>query len=135
MENSVISLLNNAIEAGMITDTALLLLIIGFLAFIYRTILRPIVDRVNNVPTYNDVQKIIEDQKSNDSINLDELKSRLEKIVEYLELIEADSNISTRDIQDLKRDLDNIKQILNQFQGHLMYNNGGRGHWGNKELK
>jgi len=42
-------------------------------------------------------------------------------------------NTSEREIKQIKEDVEKIKAILNQFQGHMMYNT--RSDFGNRELR
>jgi predicted RNA-binding protein (virulence factor B family) len=51
-----------------------------------------------------------------------------------LDEVEDLSEGSYREIRELKKDVEQIKQILNQFQGHLMYSDKSNS-FGNRELR
>ena len=58
----------------------------------------------------------------------------LDKLVEKLDGVDEVAKNNGRDLTEIKHDVENIKQILNQFQGHMMYNDQPR-NFGNRELK
>ena len=70
------------------------------------------------------------------SLNFDVLIEKFNKIAEVLVTVECVDKENGKELDELKRDLEHIKQILNQFHGHLIYNAERRAaYFGNKELK
>lgn len=134
MESGLFTLISDLVTAGAIADTTLLLIIISLLGLGYRYIFVPMLDKLNSVPSIDNVKKIVNSSAELSELDLNEVSKKLDKIVEVLDEIEGTGDSNRRDIKDLRRDVEQIKQILNQFQGHLMYG-GGPSHFGNRELK
>lgn len=134
METGLFTLISDLVDAGAIADTTLLLIIISLLGLAYRYIFVPMLDKLNSVPTIDNMKNIVNQSAEISELDLDEVSKKLDKIVEVLDEIEGTGEANRRDIKDLRRDVEQIKQILNQFQGHLMYG-GGPSHFGNRELK
>jgi chromosome segregation ATPase len=89
-------------------------------------------DKIRSVPNEDSLKQIVKENSS--ELELKEVSNKLDKLIEALDEIESTGNSNRRDIKDLRRDVEQIKQILNQFQGHFMYS-GGPSHFGNRELK
>lgn len=134
MESSLITLVSELIDAGFIADTTLLLIIIALLGYAYKFLLIPMIDKLNSMPTMDNLKGIVSDSAHGGELDIEEVSKKLDKIVEVLDEMEETGDANRRDIKDLRRDVEQIKQILNQFQGHLMYG-GGPSHFGNRELK
>lgn len=134
VESGLFTLISDLVTAGAIADTTLLLIIISLLGLGYRYIFVPMLDKLNSVPSIDNVKKIVNSSAELSELDLNEVSKKLDKIVEVLDEIEGTGDSNRRDIKDLRRDVEQIKQILNQFQGHLMYG-GGPSHFGNRELK
>lgn len=131
---SLISLIGDLVKDGSLADTTLLLIIISLLGVLYKFFLVPMFDRLSSVPNVDDLKQIIKASEDKSEIELKEVSNKLDKVIEALDEIESTGNANRRDIKDLRRDVEQIKQILNQFQGHFMYN-GAPSHFGNRELK
>ncbi len=134
MELNLVTLISDLIDAGLVADTTLLLIILALMGYAYKFILVPMLDKLNAAPTLENLKGIVGDSAHDGELNIEEVSKKLDKIVEVLDEMEETGDANRRDIKDLRRDVEQIKQILNQFQGHLMYG-GGPSHFGNRELK
>lgn len=134
MESSLFTLISELANGGVIADSTLLLIIIGLIGLGYSYVLKPLVTRSENTASLDNIKAIADEIHKENELNIEEVSKKLDKIVEVLDEIESTSENNRRDIKELRRDVEHIKQILNQFQGHLMYG-GGPSHFGNKELK
>ena len=132
MEATIFSVINSLFEKGIITDTFLLLIIIAIQLLSYKYILRPIFD---NIKVIDQFKKNLDEHYAGDRIELDKICKSLDKIIRMLEEIEKEDGSSSKDLISLKQDVEKIKQILNQFQGHLMYGTRRSSDFGNRELK
>jgi len=134
MENGIFSIFNEAVNAGIITDTALLLIIIGLIGGLYKYMFRPMSDKLMSIPSSSDIEDIV--NTGNADLHISNIANKLEELVNKLDQISEISKGNERDIEDIKRDIEHVKQILNQFQGHMMYGGGRRaGDFGNQELR
>lgn len=134
MESGILAIINTLVEHGIIGDTSLFLIIIALILVGYVYVLKPIKDRILTVPSDSNVKKMIDDAAKLEVLNIDEASKKLDKIVEVLDKVAEVGKDSHRDVSEIKRDIETIKQILNQFQGHLMYNRINND-FGNRELK
>ena len=136
MEAGFFSLLSDVVTAGVVTDGTLLLFIFALAWMGYKYVLKPLSDKVDSLASADDLNKVMEEHDNFSEYEIEELSKKLEKLLEKLDVVEELSKNHDRDIQDLKRDIEHIKQILNQFQGHLMYSGNRRSpDFGNRELK
>ncbi len=131
---SLITLISELVKDGIVADTTLLLVIISLLGVLYKFFLVPMFDKLSSVPSLDSLKQIIKESDGKSELELKEVSNKLDKLIEALDEIESTGNSNRRDIKDLRRDVEQIKQILNQFQGHFMYS-GGPSHFGNRELK
>lgn len=132
--DSIITLLSDAAKEGIIADSTLLLIIIALLGFLYKFFLVPMLDKLKSVPSNAQIKESLKESENNSDLKLEEVSKKLDKMIEVLDEIEDNGDANRRDVKELRRDIEHIKQILNQFQGHLMYG-GGPSHFGNRELK
>lgn len=136
MDVQLISIINLLIEKGILADTSLILIVISMLVLGYKYILKPIHFKMKDVPTKEDLGEVLDQKFKTESLNLDELSKKLEKLTELLDAIEDIERDSYRELEALKHDIEQIKQILNQFHGHLIYSGRRRdSDFGNRELK
>jgi methyl-accepting chemotaxis protein len=142
METSIVSIISDLAVSGILTDTSLLIIIISILVLSYKYFIIPLLSKVSEQPTTEDLTSIL--QNSNDIIEsqIDEvneisikLEKLLDKIVGDLDEVYDLSKNNTRDVTEIRSDAAQIKQILNQFQGHMMYSNSQSRDFGNRELK
>lgn len=134
MESGFITIVNSLIDKGIIADTSLFLIVAGLLIYGFRYWIKPMYDMLREVPTVDVLKEVVEENAEVEELNVEEMSKKLEKIVEVLDKVEDLGRGNYRETRELRKDIEQIKQILNQFQGHLMY--GGRsGDFGNRELK
>lgn len=134
MEASVLGILTSLINSGVISSHALLLLIIGLLVIGYIYVFKPTLKRVTTIPSKREMNDIINDSTQKEDVNFEEAAKKLEKIMDMLDNVEDLGKGNKRNISQMRRDIESIKQILIQFQGHMMYGNRSS-EFGNKELK
>lgn len=133
MESGLFAILSDLVQSGSITDTSLLLIIIALMGLCYVYVLKPMIGSLDKTVSVSNVEDIISKSSTDHQYELEEVSDRLDKLIETLDEIGQHSKDSIRDIKEIRQDVQNIKQILNQFQGHFMYNNPG--HFGNRELR
>ena len=134
MESGILAIISILIEKGIIADTSLFLIIIALLLVVYVYVLKPIKDRIFKVPTDSSIKELIDEAAKLEVLNIDEASKKLDRIIDVLDKVAEVGKDSHRDVSEIKRDIETIKQILNQFQGHLMYNRTNSD-FGNRELK
>lgn len=133
MEEVLASILGILMQHGIIADTSLLFIIIGILCLLYFYIFKQLKEKLHLIPTFNDLKNLIDEDFKLQGINLTELNNKLVKVVDTLDDIEDLNKDCDERVQELKKDLEIIKQILVQFQGHLMYS--PRNNFDNRELR
>lgn len=131
----ITKLIGDLVAEGTIAETTLLLILIGLSIWAYRNVISPLKKRVDAIPTYDEVKVYADNLDDGHIDSIKDVSLKLDKIVEELDKIEELGKENKRDIQDLKRDIDSIKTMLNQFQGHMMYSNRRASDFGNQELK
>jgi uncharacterized coiled-coil protein SlyX len=138
METGIITIIGDLAATGQLTDTTLLIIIISLLGLSLKYLIIPLASRLKKQPStdelnaaIHDVSDVVEEQVGVASAKLSRL---LDKLVEKLDDVDEVVKNNGRDITEIKHDVEQIKQILNQFQGHMMYNDQPR-NFGNRELK
>lgn len=109
-------------ETGVFTDAGLSAVIIAMIIFLYKYVLEPMQTRIQDLPTRNDLKELIDESNEIEELNLEELTNKLNEISESLKDIEGLDRGSYRSIKEIRKDVDEIKTLLVQFQGHMMYN-------------
>lgn len=130
----IISLLTSLTESGILDHVSLLLIIIAFLLWVYRNVLTPLKKKVDTMASHDEIKAHVKEVDSIHMNAIHHLSKKLDGLLEELKKVEDYSKSNSRDIIELRRDIEQIKQILNQFQGHLMYNKKGSD-FGNQELR
>lgn len=128
------SILSEAIKDGRLSTESLLMLLNGLVIAAYMMVVRPIKDKIDTLPSIVDVKDIIDETNKIDKVRLDEIAARLDKIVKDIDEIHGLDEDTYREIINMRRDVETVKQILNQFQGHMMYGRRSED-FGNKELR
>lgn len=138
MESQIFNFISALVENGTITDAGLLLIIILMICALSYYVLRPIYNKIQLVPSKEDVQEIIKAKIDIEEKHLGEIgeniSKKLDKMSDLLDEVDDLGKGSYREVKELKKDIEQIKQILNQFQGHLMYS-GKTSSFGNRELR
>ena len=116
-------------------DAHVVVLILAVSGVLYWKVLKPMKARIDLIPTSPECQVLIDTQTSDSKAEMGELLDKLDGIIESLSEIGDLDGSSYKEIITLKRDVEGIKKILNQFQGHFLYSNSRGGDFGNRELK
>lgn len=131
----ILKMISESAANGTIADTTLILITIAVQFLLYKYILAPMKNRVDNIATVAEVTACVNSVddvhvKTLDIVlkKLDELEKKVEQLEDCLKVEQLDRNI-------IKRDIESIKTILNQFQGHMLYNNNHGEAFGKIELK
>lgn len=134
MEMLIAKLTEVAIAAG-VTEAGLMIVIIFALSFLYRYLFSPMHEKIKIIPSHDDIYELIEKNNSKSLKDLREVIDQLDIIEGKLDRVDEYENITDINIKDLRRDIEAVKTILNQFQGHMMYSGRRSGDFGNEELK
>lgn len=135
METGILTVIQTLIKEGIFTETSLELVIIAILLYLYKYILRPTKALVKETATSNEVQSLSNDLIQFEELNIEELQIKMNSIIAQLETLERHCILTDTQLEDFKRDAEYIKKLLNQFQGHLLYNHKSINNFGNRELK
>lgn len=129
------SIISEAMKNGYISTETLLLMLNGLVIFGYIRVIKPLKDRIDTLATLKDIKESNDASTKEKKINLDEITEKLDKIIDNIDEIQDLGGNKYREITNIRRDVETVKQILNQFQGHMMY--GGRRveDFGNRELR
>lgn len=134
MEAALISFFTQLVASGSITVSGLIVIVIVMLIGITYYLLTPIHKTVKGTPSLDDVRELINSQGNVDAAHVESINKTLDEIIKKLEEIDSYDRDNYRELKELRRDVESVKQILNQFHGHMLY---GRtpSDFGNKELK
>jgi len=135
METGLFQLIRDLAEAGVLTDTTLILIVIALLGLGYKHVLRPIRDKVELHPTIDEIKSIAQTRNEEEELNVEELRNKLDQMLIKINEIERYTENHGRELKEIQHDVEHIKQILNQFQGHFMYGSRRASDFGNKELR
>lgn len=134
MESQFFAFLATLLSGGVLSEGALILILIFMVSALSYYFIRPMFKKVEKIPDVTELKKLLKDTSDGDHQDIHVLSKKLDKIMSILEELDDIGRADYREVKDLKRDVETIKQILNQFQGHMMY--GGRASdFGNRELK
>jgi len=132
----IISIINDALRNGDISSDALLILMTLLIVIGYINVIKPLQEEINTLAIQNDNDTITSEkwfQKGSEE--LDKILENMNKIISNIDDTNDISKSSYKEIIDMRRDLETVKQILNQFQGHMMYGYRRQDDFGNKELR
>lgn len=132
MEAPILAFITNLVAAGVISTNSLIVIIIILICAISYYFIRPMFQKVDKLPTTEQIEEMLQRKMEIDSSYVADLERKLDKLIEWMDELEDLNKDSNREIMELRRDIETIKQILNQFQGHMLYS---RNDFGNKELK
>lgn len=133
METAIFTFLSGLVTSGTISPSALILIVILFLCVLSFYIFRPMLTRIKTMPTKADVEEIIKIKKEFDKTCIDDVNTKLDKVLDVMDKIDNLDENNYREVKEMRRDIETVKQILNQFQGHMMY--GHSNDFGNRELR
>ena len=129
----IISMFIEAAQSIGADGTAVSALTLAVLGLLWRFILGPMNERIKSVPTADDVVGIVRDVQSRQMSELKAVSSKLDEIESKLSAISDSENTGTHNMSEIRRDIEVVKTILNQFQGHMLYSK--RSFDGNQELR
>ena len=128
-------IISEAMKNGYISTETLLLMLNGLVIFGYIKVIKPLKDRIDTLATLKDIKESNDASTKEKKINLDEITEKLDKIIDNIDEIQDLDGNKYREIIDIRRDVETVKQILNQFQGHMMYGVRRVEDFGNRELR
>lgn len=134
MESAFFSFLMKLFVAGNISTNGLIVFVILLICSLSYYVFRPMFRDVKTLPTRQYIDEIIKRKTDTDKKCIEEMGKKLNKILEVMDQIDDIDKNSYREVKELRRDIETVKQILNQFQGHMLYGNRSSD-FGNKELK
>lgn len=129
------SIISEAMKNGYITTEALLLLLNGLVIVGYFKVIKPLKDKIDTIATIDDIKATSDTNTREGKINLGEIITKLDKIIDNIDEIQDLDGNTYREIVNMRRDVETVKQILNQFQGHMMYGGRRAEDFGNRELR
>jgi len=134
MENLIIKFVEMMTVGNVSPTIGLAIIIIILLVLLYTKIFSKLPKNEN---FEEHVQKIKENTRI--EVNKTEVKSdiilkRLDNITQKINNVDLISDNNIKELKDIQHDITYIKQILDQFHGHLMYNRSSD-KFGNRELK
>ena len=129
------SIISEVMKNGYITTEALLLLLNGLLIVGYFKVIKPLKDKIDTIATVDDIRATSDTATRESKINLGEIITKLDKIIDNIDEIQDLDGNTYREIVNMRRDVETVKQILNQFQGHMMYGGRRAEDFGNSELR
>jgi len=142
--DGLFSLFNSLVAKGILTSFSLQIILVLLFYVAWRYYLKPIKQMLQDSPklselkkSVDDIKAAVEDALAGDTAHFEENRKALEKVIAFVDNIGDSEKINTRELNEIRRDIEHVKQILNQFQGHMMYRGDGRrsGDFGNKELR
>lgn len=129
------SIISEAMKNGYITTETLLLLLNGLVIVGYFKVIKPLKDKIDTIATIDDIRATSDTTSREGKINLGEIITKLDKIIDNIDEIQDLDGNTYREIINMRRDVESVKRILDQFQGHMMYGGRRAGDFGNRELR
>ena len=129
------SIISEAMKNGYITTETLLLLLNGLVIVGYFKVIKPLKDKIDTIATIDDIRATSDTTSREGKINLGEIITKLDKIIDNIDEIQDLDGNTYREIINMRRDVESVKRILDQFQGHMMYGGHRAGDFGNRELR
>lgn len=129
------SIISEAMKNGYITTETLLLLLNGLVIVGYFKVIKPLKDKIDTIATIDDIRATSDATSREGKINLGEIITKLDKIIDNIDEIQGLDGNTYREIINMRRDVESVKRILDQFQGHMMYGGRRAGDFGNRELR
>lgn len=129
MEEIAVGFINLMLRSG-ISETGILIFLLALIVVICISIWLFVIKPIKQQ------SKQLADSIDNQTSHIDDLHSSIDKLEVKINNIIENSNkvslIQKEQLTDVHKDIDNIKQILSQFQGALLYNSRL---FNNKELR
>lgn len=135
MDTAIVTILDSFLANGILNESSMFLIIVGLIIFGYKYLLKPIKDKLEQIPTVQQILNLHKQDENEIDSSFELVSEKIDIVIKKLETIEDNSKGSKKDIRELKENVQSINKILNQFQGHFMYNRNGNSDFGNRELK
>jgi len=132
MDMEIVSLVVHLVENDLFSIHSLLVFLIGIVFHVFWNYIRPIKTKVDDIPDITAMKEALFVHAAEDNTNFGNLKVTIREIEKLLEKIENNQCNHKDSTKDTQKDIEQIKQMLAQFQGHMMY--GSSRDFGNKEL-
>jgi len=132
MENLIAGTVTKIFSELGIADGGLGILSIALMVISLKYFLIPIKNKLDTFPPDEIINKHFNATAFYDA-KIKDIQDSLTVLETALNKISDVENTSEREIKQIKEDVEKIKAILNQFQGHMMYNT--RSDFGNRELR
>ena len=129
------SIISEAMKNGYITTETLLLLLNGLVIVGYFKVIKPLKDKIDTIATIDDIRATSDATAKEGKINLGEIITKLDKIIDNIDEIQNLDGNTYREIINMRRDVESVKRFLDQLQGHIMYGGRRSEDFGNRELK
>lgn len=129
------SIISEAMKNGFITTETLLLLLNGLVIVGYFKVIKPLKDKIDTIATIDYIRATSDASTKEGKINLGEIITKLDKIIDNIDEIQNLDGNTYREIINMRRDVESVKRILDQIQGHMMYGGRRSEDFGNRELK
>lgn len=136
MDSMINTIIEKLFEFGIPEEAFLISL---FLLFIYSMIQRffkPIREKIDQVPTeeyHKQVELVNENDKKILYDRLISIEDNISRLQEYITRNDYNSNILIKETDKINQELQQIRSIVSQFHGHMIY--GRSDSFGNREIK
>lgn len=117
----LLSIFSSAATSSGVTDVGLSIMILTLLGFLYKYVLLPIHLKVHEMPSETDITKIIESGMNQSIKEISFIVKKLDDIEEKLKTLDSFDVTADINMKEIRRDIESVKTILNQFHGHMMY--------------
>lgn len=136
MESYILPFIKAITNGEIKPEIGLLLAIISIMYMLYKKVFLKILEKIDDIPSKSDLKRAMKDQTRYEYETIKELYDKLNKLSKELDEIDEISKDSKRELSEIRKDIEEVKTILNQFQGHMMYGpKSFINDFGNRELK
>lgn len=136
MDSVIGTIIGKLLELGVSEELFLIFLFLLFCYSLFQKYFRPIKENVERVPDqeyHNKIEKINEEERRILYDRLVSIEESLNNIQKYMIDSDFNSKILIKESEKLNQELQQVKSIISQFQGHMMY--GRSDVFGNREIR
>ena len=108
------SIISEAMKNGYITTETLLLLLNGLVIVGYFKVIKPLKDKIDTIATIDDIRATSDTTSREGKINLGEIITKLDKIIDNIDEIQDLDGNTYREIINMRRDVESVKRTLDQ---------------------
>lgn len=135
METQFFAFVAGLVSDGEISVEKLVVVNLLFMVSITYYFVRPIFNKNKLLPNKEEIKNLISSVENKPSLDaIDRLTLKVDKLSETIDSLEIHDISYSKDMEMIKRDIEMVKQMLNQFQGHMLYGQR-QSDFGNKELR